>query len=436
MTESIFASDFKAQPFWWEAAAPFESQAELPGDIDVVVVGSGFCGLSAGTTCLDLGRSVLVMDAGPIGGMASSRSGAMISSGQKILLKGSARGLGKDKTDAAISLHADAFAFVKGLAVEEGLDFDFQQCGRMFLASVPSDSVRFEEHANILRNGAHVKVHVLRKDELRAEIGSDFYYGGMLVEEFGGLHPSKLGRALARRFASRGGLLASHTRVHRVSKTGEYFLVETDKGALKARHVLFATNGYTDRTLTYLKRRVAPAGSHIIATEPLPEAIMAEIMPRRRMYSDSKRSLWYFRPSPEGDRILFGAGSGAFPMPMEKSCALLYRYMCRVFPQLDGIKISHGWAGNVAMTSNGMQQIGSIDGVFYATGCNGSGVAIMPYLGKLAAERMLGERVTPTLFETARFGLFPPYNRFPWFVSLAAAGYQLLDWTDRIRAGI
>jgi len=209
MSDSIFAADFKAQPFWWEAAAPFESRAELPASIDVVIVGSGFCGLSAGSTCLQFGRSVLVIDAGPIGGMASSRSGAMISGGQKLLLNGSSRNLGRDQVDAAIRLHAEAFDCVKSLAVDEGLDFDFQQCGRLFLASVPSDSRRFEEHARILRTSAHVTARVLQKEELRTEIGSDFYHGGMIVEEFGGIHPSKLGRALAGRFSEGGGLLAS-----------------------------------------------------------------------------------------------------------------------------------------------------------------------------------------------------------------------------------
>ncbi|SAK97316.1 FAD dependent oxidoreductase [Caballeronia pedi] len=436
MTGNILTSDFKAQPFWWEEAAPFTHRIELPPQVDVVIVGSGFCGLSAGLRCLELGQTVLVVDAGPIGGLASSRSGAMLSSGQKFLLNGASKSFSEEKVDAVSLLHAEAFDYVKGLAVDEKLDFDFQQCGRLFLASVPSDAARFDEHARVLRARAGVSARVLARSELHREIGSDFYFGGMVVEEFGGIHPSKFGRALANRFLAAGGLAASHVRVSNVARTRGRFDVRTARGTVSARHVLFATNGYTDGAFGYLKRRIAPAASYIIATEPLSAGLMARVMPNRRMYSDSKRNLWYFRPSPSGERILFGARPAAMPVPVEEAATTLHGFLCQVFPQLAATKISHCWTGNVAMTSSHLQQIGSVDGIYYAVGCNGSGAAIMPYVGRLAAERMLGVRATPTLFETSPFKAFPPYGDFPWFVPLAVAGYEMLDWMDRKRAGI
>ncbi|MFT4067360.1 NAD(P)/FAD-dependent oxidoreductase [Paraburkholderia sp.] len=436
MTGNILSPDFKGQPFWWEEAMPFSHRIELPSRVDVVIVGSGFCGLSAGIRCLELGQSVLVVDAGPIGGLASSRSGAMLSSGQKFLLNGASKHFSDEKVDAVSRLHAEAFDYVKGLAVDEGLDFDFQQCGRLFLASVPADAARFDVHARVLRERAGVTARVLARDALHAEIGSNYYFGGMVVEEFGGIHPSKFGRALAERFLAAGGLAASHLRVSNVTRTTGRFDVQTARGTVSARQVLFATNGYTDGAFGYLKRRIAPAASYIIATEPLPAALMARAMPNRRMYSDSKRNLWYFRPSPAGDRILFGARPAAMPVPVEEAAKILHGFLCQVFPQLAGVRISHCWTGNVAMTSSHLQQIGSVDGVYYAVGCNGSGAAIMPYVGRLAAERMLGFRTSPTLFETSPFKAFPPYGDFPWFVPLAVAGYEMLDWMDRKRAGI
>ncbi|MFM0305225.1 FAD-binding oxidoreductase [Paraburkholderia sediminicola] len=436
MTENVLAENFRKEPLWWESAAPFTHEQRLPESVDVLVVGSGFCGLSAGIRCLELGRSALVVDAGPIGGLASSRSGAMLSSGQKFLLNGASQNFSSEQVSAVSRLHAEAFDFVKGLACDEGLDFDFQQCGRLFLASVPDDAARFDEHAQILRTQAHVSTRVLKPDELKTEIGSDFYFGGMVVEEFGGIHPSKFGLALAQRFLSRGGLAASHTRVESVSRSAQGFRVSTARGSVFAKHVLFATNGYSDRAFGYLKRRIAPAASYIIATERLPATVMDELMPKRRMYSDSKRNLWYFRPSPEGDRILLGARPSPFPVPLEDAAATLHGFLCQVFPQLESVKISHCWTGNVAMTSSHLQQIGEVNGVYYAVGCNGSGAAIMPYLGKLAAERMLGFRIEPTLFETSPFKAFPPYGDFPWFVPLAVAGYNVLDWIDRKWAGV
>lgn len=436
MTQTVLASDFKKQPFWWEEAVPFHQEVDIPERVDVVIVGSGFCGLSGGIRCLELGRSTLVVDAGPIGGLASSRSGAMLSSGQKFLLNGASQNFSEAKVDAVSRLHAEAFDFVKGLACDEGLDFDFQQCGRLFLGSIPDEVARFKRHAQVLRSRAGVTTRVLERDQLKTEIGTDFYIGGMVVEEFGGIHPSKFGRALAQRFIGRGGLVASHTRVGGVKPVADGFRIDTERGTVHARHVLFATNGYTDGAFNYLKRRVAPAASYIIATERLPKATMATLMPKRRMYSDSKRNLWYFRPSPAGDRILFGARPGAFPVPAEKAAAILHRFLCQVFPQLQAVRISHCWSGNVAMTSSHLQQIGAVNGVYFAVGCNGSGAAIMPYLGKIAVERMLGVRAEPTLFETSPFKAFPPYGKFPWFVPIAVAGYEALDWIDRAKARV
>lgn len=436
MTNTVLATNFKQEPFWWEAAAPFHHDVALPERVDTIIVGSGFCGLSAGIRCLELGQATLVIDAGLIGGLASSRSGGMLSGGQSFLLNGAAHGFSSDEVNAISRLHTEAFEFVKDLACAEQLDFDLQQCGRLFLASLPEDAARFEGQAQILRARAGVSARVLDRSELRSEIGSDFYFGGMVVEEFGGIHPSKFGRALADRFVAKGGLVASATRVERVESLPNGFRVDTEKGAVFAKHVLFATNGYTDRAFSYLKRRVAPAASYIIATETLSTSLMAEVMPKMRMCSDRKRNLWYFRPSPEGDRILFGGRPGALPVSLTEAAGTLHGFLCKVFPQLAPVKISHCWTGNVAMTSNHLQQIGSVDGVYYAVGCNGSGAAIMPYLGRIAAERMLGFRVEPTLFETSLFKAFPPYGNFPWFVPVAVAGFNLLDWMDRKRAHI
>lgn len=435
-TASVLAEHFKREPFWWEAAAPYRSETALPARVDVVVVGAGFCGLSAGIRCLELGNDTLVVDAGPIGGLASSRSGAMVSAGQKFLLNRASKGFSEAQIEAASRLHAEAFDFVKGLAIDAGLDFDFQQCGRLFLASVPSDAAPFDSHARILRERGGVRARVLTRDELRSEIGSDYYFGGLLVEDFGGIHPSKFGRSMAHRFVELGGLAVSHTRVVRATRCTDGFRVDTDRGSVIARHVLFATNAYTDSAFSYLKRRVAPAASYIVATEPLPPALMAQIMPHRRMYSDTKRNLWYFRPSPDGHRLLFGARPGALPVSVEDAACTLHSFVSKVFPQLAGTRISHCWTGNVALTSNHMQQIGEVDGVYFAVGCNGSGAAIMPYLGRIAAERMLDFRKQPTLFETSAFKAFPPYGDFPWFVPIAVAGYDILDWLDRRRAEI
>jgi gamma-glutamylputrescine oxidase len=431
MTNTIFAPDFKSEPVWWEAARPFDHADALPEKVDLVVVGSGFCGLSAGIRSLELGRSTLVVDAGPIGGMASCRSGAMLSSGQKFLLNGSFRDLDSEHLGILSRIHSDAFELVKSFAEKEAMDMDFQQSGRLFLASSHEASLTFREHARILRERAGVTTSVLSRDELQTEIGTTHYHGGMLVKEFGGIHPSKFAMALAKKFQTLGGKLISRNRVLGVAKLADgTFRVRSEKGESQAKNVLFATNGYSDRALAPLRQRVAPVASYIVATERIPRSLMDEVMPRRRMYSDTKRNLWYFRPSPEGDRILFGARPRAWVRDTREAAVFLQRFLTQVFPQLASIRISHCWTGNVAMTNDHLQHIGSFGGVHYAVGCNGSGAAIMPYLGRLAVDRMLGIEKSPSLLEQLTFRKYPPYGKTPWFVPFGVLGLSMLDWID------
>ncbi len=436
MSGSIFTSDFKDTPYWWEDAPPFQASADLPAQADMVIIGAGLCGLSAARRALELGVTPLVLDAGPIAGGASSRSGAMLSSGQKLVINGTAGGLDQQMLTELTKAHSDAFDYVRGLSISGEFGEVFQPSGRLFLASVPRDLERFSSHARILSDMAGVTAHVLGADELRAEINTRHYHGGMLVEAFGGLHPSKLAVGLARSLERQGVLLRSHTPAHSVGRDVNGLLVRTPAGDVQTRHVLFATNAYTDGALPAVRRRLAAVGSFMIATAPLGRETLDALMPTRRMYSDTKRNLWYFRPSPDGSRILFGARPGLFPGAPRTAAHRLHDYLAQVFPSLAQVQISHAWTGSVAMTRSHLQHIGQRDGCWFAVGCNGSGVAIMPWLGRLAIERMLGARSTPTVFERTPFHRLPNIGGRPWYVPVAAGAFGAMDWLDRRQAGL
>jgi glycine/D-amino acid oxidase-like deaminating enzyme len=435
MRVNIFTGDFKTDPYWWEAARPFASLPDLPESADLVIVGAGFCGLSAARRALELGCRPVVLDAGMIGGGASSRSGAMVSSGQKLLISGASRGIDSNMVRELTEIHAEAFEYVRELTTAGGIDAAFESCGRLFLAEVPRDVAQFGEHARILNEVAGMTTRVIGSAELRRELNSEYYCGGLLVEEFGGLHPSMFGLSLARDAERRGAILRSHTCVTEICPTPGGFIVSTEAGSIRTRHVLFATNGYTDAAMPAVRRRIAAVGSYIIATEEMEPDQVAAILPGRRMYSDTKRNLWFFRPSPDGRRILVGARPGLLPGAPEKAAQLLHRYLVRVFPALGQIRISHAWAGSIAMTRSHIQHIGQQNGVWFAVGCNGSGVAIMPWLGRLAVDRMLGQRVTPTIFERVPFRTVPNIAGHAWYVPIAAGGYGLMDWFNRKSAG-
>lgn len=436
MSADIFSDVFKDEPYWWETARPFAVNADLPHKAELVIVGAGICGLGAGHRAIELGVRPLILDAGLVGGGASSRSGAMVSSGQKLLISGAARRLGSDLVAEVSKAHADAFEYVRGLTTASGIDAEFRTTGRLFLAALPRDLKRFVNHARILGEATGLASRIVSGEGLRSEIDSDLYYGGLLVEEFAGLNPALFTRSLARELQARGGTLCAPVRVTGIVRENGEQLVTTNNGTVRARHVLFATNGYTDRVLESVRHRTAAVCSYMVATEELGTDCVTNLMPGGRMYSDTKRNLWFFRPSPDNKRILFGARPGFFTKSPERAAVYLHRFMSKVFPALEPVRISHAWAGMVAMTRGHIQHIGQREGIWFAVGCNGSGIAIMPWLGRLAVERMLGHLTQPSVFERVPFNVLPNIVGIPWYVPFVAGYFNLADWFDRKRAGL
>ena len=128
----------------------------------------------------------------------------------------------------------------------------------------------------------------------------------------------------------------------------------TSRGILKARKVLLATNGYSGALSPWHRRRVIPIGSYQIATEPLGAERVLSLIPRGRNIVDSRRVVVYFRPSADGERIIFG-GRAALAETDPLACVPRLRaMMTRIFPQLQSVRITHAWVGWVAYTFDTM----------------------------------------------------------------------------------
>jgi len=214
-----------------------------------------------------------------------------------------------------------------------------------------------------------------------------------------------------------------------VQRDGKAFRVETPKGTVSATHVVVATNGYTGRLTPWLQRRVIPIGSYIIATEPLPRAVMARLMPKDRIVSDTRKVVYYYRTSPDGRRILFGGRVSANETDPRKSGPLLHAELARLFPELAGARISHSWLGFIAYTFDELAHVGRRDGLFYAMGYCGSGVGMAGYLGMRIGQQVLGRREGATAFDGLTFPTRPFYRGNPWFLAPAITYYR---WRDRV----
>ncbi|WGF87402.1 NAD(P)/FAD-dependent oxidoreductase [Marinivivus vitaminiproducens] len=433
--DSIFHPDFVNRPYWWDAAPPEDArETDLPAETDVLIVGSGWCGLSASLELARAGLRVDVLDAGPLGYGASTRSGGMVSSGQKLVLTGAWKVFGEENAARVFETSQETFTFISDLIARENLDADYQHVGRFFGAYVPAHYERLKRNAELLSTRTGVTTRMVPKAEQRGEIGSDVYHGGMVVEDYCGLHPAKYNKAFRDAARQAGAHLHSHSAVRSIARTDKGFVVDSVRGRIAAKEVIVATNGYTDRAVPELRRRVIPVASYIVATEPLAPEVMAEIMPHRRMMSDTRRELNYFRPSPDGTRLLLGCRAGVFDKdPKDAAHGNLARIR-HIFPQLARTRLTHAWSGNVAMTFDHVPHMGVSEGVHYAMGCNGNGVAMATYLGHQTALKILGRQNRPCIFDGRPFPTRPYYTGVPWMVPLATAWYHLCDAFDGLRA--
>jgi glycine/D-amino acid oxidase-like deaminating enzyme len=165
----------------------------------------------------------------------------------------------------------------------------------------------------------------------------------------------------------------------------------------------------------------------MIATEPLAPETMARLMPKGRMLTDTKKLLSYYRPSPDGTRILFGGRAAYGNTDLRTTGRRLHRFMTNVYPELDGLKITHSWDGNVAFCFDLLPHTGCQAGVHYAIGYCGSGVAFGAYLGHKAGLKVLGDPDGATAFDDLPLQTRPFYSGKPWFLAGAVAYYKMRD---------
>jgi glycine/D-amino acid oxidase-like deaminating enzyme len=437
----IFAADFRAAPYWWDAAEPVERESALPAAAEVAIVGGGYAGLSAALTLRRLGHRPVVLDAERIGWGASSRNGGMVSGGLKVASGDLEKKFGQEQGRALVAAAAASFPFIEDLIAREAIDCDYVRCGRFVPAWTPGHYRVLEKKAPQIAAATGLPAAMLPRARQREELGSDHYFGGLTAAATGSLHPGKYARGLADAAARAGAILVGGVRVRKIEPSGAGARIVTDQGELRADAVLVATNGYSrapgeTAALPFLARRLVPVASYIIATEKLGQERVRELFPNHRMIADTKRVLNYFRPSPDGERVLWGgrASFRAGGAPAAEAAPALYKAMTEVFPQIAGVRITHAWTGYVAFTFDGLPHIGEQDGIHFAAGCQGSGVAMASWLGHQSALKIARAANAPFALDLRHFPTIPLYVGRPWFLPLVGEYYRMRDRIDRAAA--
>jgi glycine/D-amino acid oxidase-like deaminating enzyme len=397
----------------------------LPALTDVAVIGGGYTGLSAARELARSGTDVTVLERYRVGWGASSRNGGFVLQGYKPEMEELARMVGAERARRMFQLTLDAMQLLESLISEESIECDFVHCGALTLAARPTHMKALEQSGRFLRTEVGYHTELLVRGDLRQEIGSGRYHGGLLDPGGCSLQPAKYVAGLARAAARAGAKLAENTEVRKIRKVASGFELTTNQGMLRARQILAATNGYTPPALAALRRRVIPIGSYIIATEPLGD-LARTLIPRKRVLSDTKNLLYYFRLSPD-NRMVFGGRASFTPASPQRSARILSAGMREVFPELGGAKVEYAWSGKVAYPMDHLPHAGQLGGVHYAMGYCGHGVALATYLGTRMGKVMAGTGELPDL-GGKRFKAIPLFNGFPWFLPLVGGYYRTRDW--------
>ncbi len=415
-------------PYWWEAAKPELFQDKIPASkVDVTVIGGGYTGLSAALTLAKAGSSVVVVEAECPGYGASSRNGGMIGYLLKPGLDGLIETYGLDRGKGIYQEAITSVDFVDSLIKQEQIDCDLNMNGRFYPAVLDKHLKSMAAEHELREKYFGLGEEIVGRDGSQEDVKSDLYVGGLRQHGTGSLDPAKFVKGLASAVRKNGGTILAPCRANKIERKQSGFAVQTSMGEILSSEVLIATNGYSSELLPFVQRRVIPIASTMIATEELSVDHVKSLIPNLRMITDTRKMLSYYRPSPDGRRILLGGRPTAFKAPIEVQAKALHSRLTEIFPSLSSAVISHVWSGNVAYSFEALPSIGNFNGIHYAMAYCGSGVAMSGYLGHKSALKILGSKGSETAFDDLPFSGRFYYNGHPWFLPVAMIGYKLRD---------
>ncbi len=429
MSNGIFADDFKTIPYWWDGRDRPGDEADPispPGKADVVIIGSGFTGVSAAMTLARAGRDVVVLEADRPGFGCSTRNGGHLGPGIRNPYRDLVTRFGKDPAYALKKEGHDAYRFLTDLIAEENIECGFVRSGHFVGAHTPRS---FDKLRALVDSEPPEleEVRLVEPSKVRNELGTDAFHGALIYPNCGGFDPKLYHMGLMDRATAAGARIYGHQPALAIEGSAGQFRVTTPGGTIIARDIVLATNGYTGAATQWWQRRIIPIGSYIIATEELPAALMQHLCPKGYQMNETRKVVYYYRPSPDGKRILFGGRVALTETDSRLSAPRLHAAMTRVFPELRATKVTHSWLGFVAFTFDSLPHMGVQDGIHYAMGYCGNGVPLSTYLGHKVANLILKRPEGRSVFQDHKFQTRPFYTGKPWFLAPTLGYYKFKD---------
>jgi glycine/D-amino acid oxidase-like deaminating enzyme len=373
-----------------ETARPAVSTPPLDGGkrVGIAIIGGGFTGLSAALHLAQQGADVAVLEAHEPGWGASGRNGGQVNPGLKHDPDRVEADFGPELGARMVAMSGEAPNVVFDLIRRHQITCEALQSGTLRAAFR-------ERSASAVRSSAEqcarrgMPVSVLEHAEIASNTGTRRYLCAMLDRRGGRVNPLAFTRGLAQAAIQTGAVVHGATPVVRVQRNGRDWQLTTPSGTVHASQVLFATNGYTGGLWAGMQRSIVPVYSAIVASAPLPHYLIGTVMPSRSVAYEAETVTVYYRLD-EAGRLLMGGRSPSRDITAPDELPYLIRYAQRLWPQLRGIRWTHAWSGQLAITPDHYPHVHEpAPGVIACLGYNGRGVALATAMGRQLARRIL-----------------------------------------------
>lgn len=388
---------FQRQPLpkslYAETAIPPVATPPLDGEqtTDVVIVGGGFTGLSTALHLAERGIRATVLEAHEPGWGASGRNGGQVNPGlypnpDEILAE-----LGPEQGRRALGFSGGAPDVVFRLIERHQIQCEAAQTGTLRVAfnneGLGRSRATFEQ---LKASGSPVQWRDAQA--LAAATGTDRYVGGMLFPQGGKVNPLGYARGLAQAAINLGAVVHGGSPATRVERQGSRWQVTTPTGKVTADRLVLATNGYSDALWPDLAKSIVPLFSTIAATEPLSPELAKQVMPAGSVLYEVGHVTVYYRLDAQ-HRLLMGGRATQRPLEHIEDAKHLIDYAHLLFPQVQGLRWTHAWNGQLAITPDHFIHVHEpAENVHVCLGYNGRGVAMATAMGMALAERIDGGR--------------------------------------------
>lgn len=419
----------------WEATANKRpSYPRLKGDkeTDVVIIGGGFTGLSAAYHLQKHNIKAVVLEQERVGFGASGRNGGEILTGYLGSMEAWAKKKGLEAAKEMWQLSLDAIDLIENIIKTHDIKCDFVRKGHFYAAYKRKhlDSMKRNQEY-MARYLDYHEIEIVEESDIKSELNTTFYYGGEVDKKSAHYHPLNYTLGLAEAVTELNGTIYEETTALKIKQKRDQIIVQTEAGRVIAKKLVFATNAYAGDVNDKIKRSVVPIESIMIATEPLTEELMADLIKNNRAVFDSKNLLYYFRRTADNRMAFGGSGRASSKRDLMRIFDNLHQGMIKVFPQLKDAKIEYQWGGKVGFTQSMLPYIGQLNkDTYFAFGYGGHGAAMASMLGKEMADAIARdasienplkiEKLKPILFHSHHakgVSLVKTYKQFKDFIS-------------------